>query len=92
MTTRMRFTTLIESIKEVDMEYKKPWRPDNWEQIKSETTEELGAMGNKAMPNDIFQAGVEAGADAMLKSLRSIGFEVAEGVSVIIPKEVTKCL
>jgi len=48
------------------------WRPSNWDKVKPETTKALGSMGSKAFPDDIFSAGVEAGADAMLKAVDSI--------------------
>lgn len=43
-------------------------RPDDWDKIKPETTPALGKMGKKSIPDNIFQAGVEAGADAILEA------------------------
>ena len=34
-----------------------------------ETTKELGSRGDKALPDEIFQAGVDAGAKAQLKNV-----------------------
>jgi len=45
------------------------WRPTKWKESLPETTENLGKLGNQASPNDIFQAGVEAGADSILQAL-----------------------
>lgn len=44
------------------------WRPDNWNKIKPVSTVDW-ETGN-------FQRGVEAGADAMLEALKSIGLRL----------------
>ena len=66
------------------MKNKKPWRPDNWKKLWHKAEEKFRVYRNSEYCDDIW---FEAGADAMLKSLRSVGFGVAEGVSVVIPND-----
>ena len=60
------------------------WRPDDWEKIKPKTTQWLGNLAINAEhsiadTDDIFQAGVEAGADAVIIKIAYLMEQTAKG-------------